>query len=147
MATIIVLEHPSRFRGELENEWARPVNPSADANDRGQWEEKRELSGEVQVRAARNTADVLEQIGAGEKGLVVANLDVGHLEVLRLLERTDRRWPVLVVAPSEASALEWSLRELGALAVVFEPVNPSYLAALCRRALEGVAETESEIIR
>ncbi len=105
------------------------------------------MSGEIRVRVARNTADVLEQIGADEKGLVVADLEVGHLEILRLLERTDRRWPVLVIGPPEASALEWSLRELGALAVIFEPVNPSYLAALCRRVLKGVVETESEIIQ
>ncbi len=137
MSTVIVLERSSRFRGELETEWARQLELPRGRNGESGPEK-------IRVKAARNTADVLEQTKAGEDGLVVADLDVGQPEVLRLLERSDRRWPVLVVGPAEASGLEWSLRELGAVAVVFDPVNPSYLAGLCRRALGAGRREESE---
>tara|TARA_B100000470_G_scaffold202192_1_gene174868 strand:- start:1210 stop:1611 length:402 start_codon:yes stop_codon:yes gene_type:complete len=123
VSTIIVLERSTRFRGELEVEWSRTSG-----------------SGRVgAIESAASVADVFELSNANRNGMLVADLEMGQAEVLRLLERWDRNWPIVVIGPPETAGLEWPLRELGATAVLFEPVNPSRLMATCRRVLKQVA--------
>ena len=123
MSTIIVLERSTRFRGELEVEWSRTSG-----------------SGRVgAIESAASVADVFELSNANRNGMLVADLEMGQAEVLRLLERWDRNWPIVVIGPPETAGLEWPLRELGATAVLFEPVNPSRLMATCRRVLKQAA--------
>ena len=119
MSTIIVLERSTRFRGELEVEWSRTSG-----------------SGRVgAIESAASVADVFELSNANRNGMLVADLEMGQAEVLRLLERWDRNWPIVVIGPPETAGLEWPLRELGATAVLFEPINPPRLLAMCQRVL------------
>ena len=123
VSTIIVLERSSRFRGELEIEWLRTAGADRDGG----------------VESAASVSEVFELSAGVRNGMVVADLEMGQAEVLRLLERWDRNWPVVVIGPQETAGLEWPMRELGATAVLFEPVNPSRLMATCRRVLKQVS--------
>ena len=127
MWSIIVLERAARFRGALETEWSRRAGTSdCDA-----------VIGTVESVAS--VAEVIARADACRSGVVVADLAVGQPEVLRLLERWERNWPIVVVGPSEIAELEWPLRELGATAVLLEPVNPSRLLGICQRVLRHAA--------
>ena len=75
---------------------------------------------------------------ASRRGVVVADLAAGQPDVLRLLEGWDRVWPIVVIGSPDTGELEWPLRELGATTVLFEPVPPSRLLAMCQRVLKNV---------
>ena len=123
VSTIIVLERSTRFRGEIETEWSRTAGTDRVGV----------------VESAASLADVFELVNENQNGMVVADLDMGQAEVLRLLEGWDRTWPIVVIGPPETAELEWPLRELGATAVLFEPVNPSRLMTICQRVLKIAA--------
>ena len=127
VSAVIVLEQSARFCRELEIEWSRhAVTGARDFAIGG-------------VESAVSAAEVISWANSNRSGVVVADLTVGQPEVFRLLERWDWNWPIVVVGPPETAELEWPLRELGATAVLFEPVNPSRLLAMCRRVLWDVA--------
>lgn len=126
MLSVIVLEQATRFRRELEIEWSRQaVTGTGDF-----------VVGEIE--SATSVAEVESWANSNRTGVVVVDLAVGQPDVLRLLERWDRDWPVVVVGPPETAELEWPLRELGATAVLFEPVNPSQLLTMCQRVSHSV---------
>ena len=97
------------------------------------------LPGDYRPEGAASLADVFELVDEDQNGMVVADLDMGQAEVLRLLEGWDRTWPIVVIGPPETAELEWPLRELGATAVLFEPGNPSRLMTICQRVLKIAA--------
>ena len=125
VSSIIVLEESTRFRRELETQWLRC--------DVG----VRRVVGAIE--SAASVSEVMDRVGATWGGMVLADLSVGQPAVLRLLECWDRPWPIVVVGMPVMAELEWPLRELGATAVLFEPVNPSRLWRMCERVLEGAA--------
>ena len=129
MSSIIVLEQASRFRCELETEWSRGEGLRTGVGD----------AVISSVESARSVSEVISFADAKRQGVVVADLAVGQPDVLRLLEGWNRGWPIVVVGPREIAELEWPLRELGATSVLFEPVKPSRLLAMCRRVLLDAA--------
>jgi len=125
VSSIIVLEQSPRFRCELETEWSRRGGSRTGVGD----------AVISLVESAKSVLEVISFADAKRRGVVVADLAVGQPDVLRLLEGWNRGWPIVVVGPREIAELEWPLRELGATSVLFEPVKPSRLLAMCRRVL------------
>ena len=92
---------------------------------------QRQFSGQnVRVRGIRNAADVAG--GSAGIGVVVADLESAATECLALF-RAPPEVPVLVVSAAAQSSLEWSVRELGAVAYLTEPVSGDEVAATCRK--------------
>ncbi len=129
VSSIIVLEQSPRFQGELQTQWSLQRGLRADDGD----------AAISSVESARSVSEVISFVDAKRKGVVVADLAVGHPDVLRLLEGWNRSWPIVVVGPREIAELEWPLRELGATSVLFEPVKPLRLLAMCQRVIRVAA--------
>jgi len=129
VSSIIVLEQSPRFRCELETEWSRGGGSSSGVGD----------AVISSVESASSVSEVISCADTKRYGVLVADLAVGQPDVLRLLERWNRSWPIVVVGPREIAELEWPLRELGATSVLFEPIKPLRLWAICRRVLFDAA--------
>jgi hypothetical protein len=108
---------------------------------RPRWEAelKRGMTSEMTlVRPCRSAADLITLCRSMPGSVVVIDIEAGIEAVLKCLERTLlSRLGVLplVVATSDARELEWTFRELGALAVVPDTTSGDDLAAMCRRML------------
>jgi ActR/RegA family two-component response regulator len=93
---------------------------------------------EVLVRPCRSAGDVLTLCRQAPGSIVVADFAAGTGDVLRLLEklishRTYAR--PLVIGSVDFAGLEWSARDLGAVAFVTDRINGGDLADFCRRIL------------
>ena len=126
MSSVIVLEQSDRFCRELKTEWSRQAIPGVG------------VGGIDEIESAGSVSEVFSLADSSRRGVVVADLAEGQPDVLRLLERWDRGWPIVVIGSLDTGELEWPLRELGATTVLFEPVTPSRLLAMCQRVLKNV---------
>jgi DNA-binding NtrC family response regulator len=108
---------------------------------RPRWEAalKRILTPEaVLIRPCRSVADLLVLCRSMPESVVVIDLDAGIKPALQCLEQALlSRLGVLplVVEAGDTRELEWTFRELGALAVLPETIRGDELAALCQRLL------------
>ncbi|HAA50773.1 MAG TPA: hypothetical protein DCE43_13745 [Planctomycetaceae bacterium] len=126
VSSVIVLEQSGRFFRELKTEWSRQAVSGGGV-------------GEIDdIESAGSVPEVFALADASRRGVVVADLAAGQPDVLRLLEGWDRVWPIVVIGSPDTGELEWPLRELGATTVLFEPVTPSRLLAMCQRVLKNV---------
>ena len=91
---------------------------------------------EVRVRSCRRAADIEPMLGEAPQSVLVLDLGIGPAECLQFLGRLIGRVsspPIIMVGPGKMAELEWSMRELGALAFLPDSVSGEELARLCRR--------------
>ncbi len=94
------------------------------------------LGQEVRVRGCRSLKDVEELLADSPRSAAILELDADPGPALRTLARLMARSPsptILVVASPEYRELEWSVRELGAVAFLVEPIPGDEMAEYCRR--------------
>jgi hypothetical protein len=116
--TIAVFEHRPRWAPELERRFD---------DDRT-----------VTVRACRRTRDLAALLADGERGVVVLDVSADPAACLDHLGRRPlAAIPTVVILTRGTRDLEWSLRELGATAVLDEFAPGHVLADACRRTWGG----------
>lgn len=109
---------------------------------------KRAFAGEPWlIRPCRSSADLLELCRLMPGSIVLIDLDAGVPAALRCLEQIGRlrlsHQEILVSTP-HLNDLEWTLRDLGAMAVLPETVGRTELATACRRFLAEPVTIDSE---
>lgn len=113
--TVIVYERRPRWAPELQRQFARE---------------------DVQVRSCRSTADLTAAAESIAGGLIVLDLDASPGDCLQFLGRHTGRSSgeaVIAVGSKHTAELEWPLRELGAVEVLFDSATGENLARVCRR--------------
>jgi len=91
---------------------------------------------EVRVRACATIKDLEERLSLAPRAVCLLELEAGPPDCLETLRRLNTRRPsptIIVTAASLFRELEWSVRELGVLAFLEEPIAPDEMAAWCRR--------------
>ena len=103
---------------------------------------KRELSRDkTRVRAVRTTRAILPLVRELPGSVVVLDFDAAPADCLRLigtLSETSSALPVAIASPALAE-LEWTARELGAVAFLPVTITGERLARLCARLLRVAA--------
>ena len=98
---------------------------------------QRQLHGEdVAVRGCRRVQDI---IGTAPPDVAVLHWDGAGLEIpsaVQTLREHSEELGILVILPASLHEVEWSLRDLGATAVLPEAEGGGRLAAVCRRILQ-----------
>ena len=98
---------------------------------------ERQFVGEnVRVRACTDLRDALPLVEQPEPPVLVLDLEADTAGCLRLLARlmgAAPLVPIICVASSQSTDLEWAARELGALDFAAGPIPGERLANLCRR--------------
>lgn len=98
--------------------------------------QRRLLEEGVEVGACRSIRDLGERLVRDAVDGVILDLAGDVIGALRWLARRDDdavQPPVLVVAASNLSCLEWRVRELGATAFVEDQISAARVAAVCRK--------------
>lgn len=115
MPTAVVFEKWPRWAPELERQF---------------------LGQDVRVVACRSIADVEERSANVKRGVILLDLSAAAADCLRYLERRlgePGALPTFVIGPERMAALEWPVRDLGAMAYLTGAVAGHEMAALCRK--------------
>lgn len=97
---------------------------------------------EVQVRTISSLAHAEDSLGRAANPILIVQLDVAPADCLRLLARLSNRSkhiPAIVLSSAEMVALEWPVRELGAVEFRSGFVPGFEIADLCRRQWSAVS--------
>jgi DNA-binding NtrC family response regulator len=129
--TAVVFEKSPRWGPELERQFAKES---------------------VRVVECRSLVDVAERSTNLRRGVILLDLAFKTVECLRFLGRRlndGAALPVFVVGSAHLSALEWSVRDLGAAAFFAKTIPGHQMAELCRRqftlrAANGLETVDSE---
>jgi hypothetical protein len=112
--SIAVFEHQPRWAPELERRFD---------DDR-----------DVTVGACRRTRDLAALLAEAERGVIVLDVTADPAACLDHLSRTPHgSTPIVAILTRQTHDLEWSLRELGATAVLDEFEPGHVVADACRR--------------
>lgn len=110
---------------------------------------KRQASAQsVFVRECRSVHDLIPAADELMTAVIVIVLDAAPVDCLAWLARqvhSQSPLNIVVIASSELSDLEWSIRESGAAAFVHDEIPGHHLAQICLRILRKTSSTRARV--
>jgi len=104
------------------------------------------LAEDARVIACRSLRDVEERLAGLKRGVVLLDASVAPGECLQFLRREmsdPESLPVMIIGAKRVAHLEWSFRELGAIAFFPQRIPGHEMASLCRRQWASTGESRS----
>ena len=98
----------------------------------------------VLVRECRSVQDLLPAAAEFSGAVVVLSLDAAPIDCLAWIGmrfQNEAHYPLIVLASTELSDLEWPIREAGAVGFVGDEIPGDQLARLCLRLLRTSASS------
>jgi DNA-binding NtrC family response regulator len=123
---VVVLEKQPRWAPELQRQF---------------------LGEKVRVVACRSVRDVEERLTDVERGVVVLDASAEAADCLQFLKREmsdPNGLSIVIVGTKQLAHLEWSFRELGAVAFFSRKIPGHEMASLCRRQWSTHSASQSE---